>query len=227
MNGLITIKNTRGYLDEDNVAYLNLEDVARGLGFIKREIKNGSEYERLNKQALKAWFTDFGILNSENADLPEFIPENIFYKLCFKASNAIAREFQNIVTDEVLPSIRKYGAYMTDAVIDKILDDPDFGIHLLTELKNERAKNAALKTENEDLATQLNESEKFWTIMKFNRHFNMNWDMKTCQNSGKAASVYSRQRGYEIRKCKTNDDRFKETNSYAFDVLDRLFLQQR
>lgn len=33
MNELVTIKNVRGYIDEKGVAYLNLEDVARGLGF--------------------------------------------------------------------------------------------------------------------------------------------------------------------------------------------------
>ena len=43
--------------------------------------------------------------------LPEFIPENIFYKLCFKASNETARKFQDIVTGEILPAIRKTGTY--------------------------------------------------------------------------------------------------------------------
>ena len=48
------------------------------------------------------------------------------------------------VTHEVLPSIRKHGVYMTPVTIDRILEDPDFGIQLLTKLKAEQAKNAAL-----------------------------------------------------------------------------------
>ncbi len=42
--------------------------------------------------------------------------------------------------------------------------------------------------------------------------------------NGKRASVFSRQNGYEIRKCKTNDERFDAVNSYAYEVLERLFL---
>lgn len=50
------------------------------------------------------------------------------------------RRFQRWVTHEVLPSIRKHGIYATEATIDQILADPDFGIRLLTSLKEERAK---------------------------------------------------------------------------------------
>lgn len=41
-----------------------------------------------------------------------YIPENIFYKLCFKAKNETARKFQDFITDKVLPSIRKTGGYI-------------------------------------------------------------------------------------------------------------------
>lgn len=135
-----------------------------------------------------------------------------------------AVRFESWVFDEVLPSIRKHGAYMTEATIDKVLADPDFGIRLLTQLKGEQARSAALTVRNEELAIRLNESEKFWTIMKFNQHFNMRWNMRACQRNGKIASAYSRQHGYEIQRCQTNDDRFKFTNSYAYEVLENLFL---
>lgn len=106
---IMIIKNVRGYQDENGVAQLNLEDVSRGLGFT--ENKNGVEYIR--------WRTVIGYLKEfnfatccENEKTPEYIPENIFYKLCFKAKNEIARRFQDVVTDEVLPSIRKNGGYL-------------------------------------------------------------------------------------------------------------------
>ena len=50
-----------------------------------------------------------------------------------------AEQFQDWVCDEVLPSIRKHGIYATDNVIDQILNNPDFGIELLTKLKEERS----------------------------------------------------------------------------------------
>ena len=139
-NEIITIKNVRGYIDEKGTAWLNLEDVARGLGFIKREVKNGKKYERVNKQALKGWLIEFGIINSEG-DLPEYIQENIFYKLCMKADNEVARKFQDNVCDEILPSIRKYGMYATD----ELLDNPDLIIKMATRLKEEKAKNKELE----------------------------------------------------------------------------------
>ena len=139
-NEIITIKNVRGYIDEKGTAWLNLEDVARGLGIIKREVKNGKKYERINKQALKGWLIEFGIINSED-DLPEYIQENVFYKLCMKADNEVARKFQDNVCDEILPSIRKYGMYATD----ELLDNPDLIIKMATRLKEEKAKNKELE----------------------------------------------------------------------------------
>ena len=139
-NEIVTINNVRGYIDEKGTAWLNLEDVARGLGFIKREVKNGKKYERVNKQALKGWLIEFGIINSED-DLPEYIQENVFYKLCMKADNEVARKFQDRVCDEILPSIRKYGMYATD----ELLDNPDLIIKMATKLKEEKAKNKELE----------------------------------------------------------------------------------
>lgn len=54
------------------------------------------------------------------------------------------QRFRRWVTHEVLPSIRKHGAYMTPVTIEKVLSDPDFGIQLLTRLKAELTKNATL-----------------------------------------------------------------------------------
>lgn len=49
-----------------------------------------------------------------------------------------AKEFQRWVTHEVLPSIRKHGAYMTQQTLDKALTSPDFLIQLATKLKEEK-----------------------------------------------------------------------------------------
>ena len=62
-----------------------------------------------------------------------------------------AREFKRWVTHEVIPSIRRHGAYATPVTIDRIIADPQFGIRLLTELKEERDRSAALEAENHEL----------------------------------------------------------------------------
>ena len=51
-----------------------------------------------------------------------------------------AKQFKRWVTNEVLPSIRKHGAYMTDEVLKEALTSPDFIIRLATELKEEKRK---------------------------------------------------------------------------------------
>lgn len=67
-----------------------------------------------------------------------FLTESGVYKLIFKSRKEEAEKFQDWVTDEVLPTIRKHGAYMTDNVIDVIYNDPQAMIDLLTKLKEEK-----------------------------------------------------------------------------------------
>lgn len=61
------------------------------------------------------------------------------------------KKFKRWVTSEVLPSIRKHGAYMTEHTLDQLINDPDLVIGLATQLKEERAKVKAEKERNEQL----------------------------------------------------------------------------
>lgn len=53
---------------------------------------------------------------------------------------AMVIRFQRWVNHDLVPTVVRHGIYATDATIDRIIDDPDFGIRLLSELKDERAK---------------------------------------------------------------------------------------
>lgn len=78
-------------------------------------------------------------------------------------------KFKHWVTSEVLPSIRKHGIYATDNVIDNILNNPDFGIQLLTKLKEERA--ARVKAERRNaILTHVN---KTYTMTEIAKELNM------------------------------------------------------
>lgn len=70
------------------------------------------------------------------------------YGLVLASRKKEAKAFKRWITHDVLPSIRKHGAYMTPQTLDRIISDPDFGIRLLTELKTEREQKAALQAEN-------------------------------------------------------------------------------
>ena len=109
-NALMSIKNVRGFVDNLGNAQLCLEDVARGLGFTQIA-KSGTESVRWER--VKGYLCSFGVIPTSGDDVPEFIPENIFYRLAFKAKNKVAEDFQAMVCDEILPTIRKTGKYET------------------------------------------------------------------------------------------------------------------
>lgn len=134
----IEIFNVRGIdcYEKDGIVYLKLETVARGLGFTTTQTVKGTEYTNIRWNRVEEYLKEIGF--ATNGKRPEFIPENVFYRLAMKAKNEAAEKFQALVADEIIPSIRKHGIYATDNVIDKILNNPDFGIELLTKLKEER-----------------------------------------------------------------------------------------
>lgn len=122
--------------EKDGTAYLKLENVAKGLGFTTIQMVKGTEYTNIRWSRVDEYLEEIGFATSGKR--PEFIPENIFYRLAMKARNEIAEKFQAKVADEIIPLIRRRGIYATDKVIDDILNNPDFGIELLTKLKEER-----------------------------------------------------------------------------------------
>lgn len=132
--------------EKDGTAYLKLETVARGLGFTTTQNISGKEYTNVRWNRVDEYLKEIGFATSGKR--PDFIPENIFYRLAMKAKNEVAEKFQAKVADEIIPSIRKHGIYATDNVIDQILDNPDFGIELLTKLKEERAARVEAERKN-------------------------------------------------------------------------------
>lgn len=71
------------------------------------------------------------------------------YRLTMKSKLPDAEKFQDWVCDEVLPSIRKHGAYMTGETMLQMMQNPDNLIQLLTALKNEQERNEALRVQND------------------------------------------------------------------------------
>lgn len=150
--------------EKDGVAYLKLENVARGLGFTT-VATSGNEVVRWNR--VYKYLSELGFSQLVGKD--DFIPENIFYRLAMKAKNETAEKFQALVADEIIPSIRKHGIYATDNVIDKILDNPDFGIELLTKLKEERK--ARLEAERKNAI--LTHVTKTYTMTEIAKELNL------------------------------------------------------
>ena len=73
------------------------------------------------------------------------INESGLYSLILSSKLPKAKEFKRWVTSEVLPSIRKHGAY----AVDELLNDPEFAIKTFTALKEEREKSKRLSEQIE------------------------------------------------------------------------------
>lgn len=101
---------------------------------------------------------DKEVLTSRNVTL-ENIPnrgitvvnESGLYSLILSSKLPSAKKFKRWVTSEVLPSIRKHGAYMNADTLEQALTSPDFLIKLATELKNEKEKRAELENQNKQM----------------------------------------------------------------------------
>ena len=108
-----------------------LADVCNALG-----LQQGHVRERLDKGVVSTepLVTAGGVQNAN------FVNEDGLYDVILDSRKPEAKAFRKWVTKEVLPSIRKHGAYMTDNIIERTLTDPDYLIQLATALKDERQK---------------------------------------------------------------------------------------
>lgn len=85
----------------------------------------------------------------------KIINESGLYSLILSSKLPSAKKFKRWVTGEVLPTIRKHGAYMTDNVLEQAISNPDFMIGLLNELKEEQKHRKLLQEENQKLAIKI------------------------------------------------------------------------
>ena len=133
-------------LEEDGKVLFCAKDVAVALGY-----KNTTEaIGRHCRGVVKRDLTDSLGRNRET----NFISEGDIYRLAAKSELPGADEFERWIFDEVLPSIRKHGAYMTPETLEKVLCSPDTIIQIATALKQEQEKSKALEAVNSSLVVQ-------------------------------------------------------------------------
>lgn len=132
----------RTIVDENNEPWFVGKDVAKALGFTN------------TRDAIRTHVFE----EDKGVDLVDtlggrqkmtIVNESGLYALVFGSQLEDAKKFKHWVTSEVLPAIRKHGAYMTDSVIERTLTDPDYLIMLATNLKEEKAKRALAEAQNE------------------------------------------------------------------------------
>lgn len=120
--------------DDGNILFCGT-DVARALGY-----SNIPDALKRHCRAIVKRDTPI----SGKIQAVNFIPESDVYRLVFSSKLPNAERFTDWVTEEILPTIRKHGAYMTPEKVEEILLNPDTIIKLATELKEERERTAIL-----------------------------------------------------------------------------------
>ena len=133
MNNVQIFKNAefgeiRTLVEHEQVLFC-ASDVATALGYAK---PNNAVSQHC-RATLKRGIPISGKIQDVN-----FIPEGDVYRLIIRSKLPAAEKFERWVFDEVLPTIRKHGAYMTDDALHKAITEPDFLIRLATELKQEK-----------------------------------------------------------------------------------------
>ncbi len=122
------------------------------------ELSNvGQALSRLDEDEKNSIILNDGTPGSPNKAI---VSEPGIYSLVLASRKPEAREFKRWVTHEVLPSIRKHGAYMTQQTLDKALTSPDFLIQLATRLKEEQEKVKALEPKAQALETFTNVEDR-------------------------------------------------------------------
>lgn len=117
----------------DGEPIFKLSDVCKILG-----LGNPSQVKsRLDYGVITNEVTQDGLGRKQNAT---FVNEDGLYDVILDSRKPEAKRFRKWITSEVIPSIRKHGAYATENTIENIINDPEFGIQLLTNLKEEQGK---------------------------------------------------------------------------------------
>lgn len=134
-------------LEHNNEIYFVASDICKCL-----DIKNTTQAVQRLDEDEKSMF-NIGLSGGET----NLVNEYGLYNLILVSRKKEAKAFKRWITHEVLPTIRKHGAYMTDEVLKEALTTPDFIIRLATELKEEKEKRIALEIDNNIKSQQIGE----------------------------------------------------------------------
>lgn len=129
-------------IDKDGEPWFVGKDVANALGFTNSR----------DAISTHVFLEDRGV---DSIDTPggnqkmTVINESGVYALVFGSRLTTAKKFKHWVTSEIIPSIRKHGAYMTPETLEKVLLSPDTLMQLAQNLKDEQEKRKALEAQIE------------------------------------------------------------------------------
>ena len=185
MNNIVVINNIHGYSDEKGIAWLEVRDLAVGLGLGFKQIKNGKEYDGIRWNRMKKYLIavgyDFLQHHAKNSDWKDaYIPENIVYKLLMKVNNEVAKPFQDMVCDEILPQIGKTGSYIAT---------PNFSnpAEAARAWADQYEKKQLAEAKAKELEAELDESKEWYTVKRVAKNNGIKWETISWRDLKKAS----------------------------------------
>ena len=150
------------------------------------------------------------------------INESGVYSLILASKLPEAKKFKRWVTSEVLPAIRKHGAYMTEQTLEQALTSPDFLIKLATELKEEQAKRKSLEVQNSQLTVEVQimkpKAEYFDELVDRNLLTNFRETAKELKIKEKDFISFLLEKGYLYRDQRGKLMPYAQKNDDLFEV---------
>lgn len=165
MNNLQVFKNEQfgkvRVIEQNGEPWFVGKDVAEILGYTKLDamyrVVESEDKLIIDPQSIEnTGFPQNGVTLETNPNVRRMaiINESGLYDAIFSSKLPQAKQFKRWVTSEVLPSIRKHGAYMTPETIEEAILNPDTIIKIATALKEEQNKNKALEAANSALTVE-------------------------------------------------------------------------
>lgn len=200
-------------LEEDGKVLFCGSDVAKALGYSRPKDAISAHAKGAVKRRT---------LTSGGEQEMSFIPESDLYRLVFSSKLPTAEKFTEWVTAEVLPSIRKHGAYMTQDTLEAAILNPDYLLKVVTALKDETDKRKALEVSNAALAVDLEiarpKADYFDQLVERNTLTNFRETAKQLDTPPKKFVAFLLEKKYIYRDKKGKLLPYEQKNNGLFEV---------
>lgn len=129
--------NVQIIVDENNEPLFELYSTGEALGYVRTDVKNGVAYRRIRKDRIDK-IVENAEISTFAHDGRKYLTESQLYDFMFEAHTDKCKPFRKWVTNEVLPTIRKTGCYITESAVEESIDyQSKYGIRRIRKTFNE------------------------------------------------------------------------------------------
>lgn len=183
-------------IENDGGVLFELYSTGMALGYVKYKTVKNKTYSEIRKDRIDKIIENVGISTFPHCG-GKYLSEEQLYDFMLEARTEKCKKFRKWVTSEVLPSIRKHGAYMTESTIEKSVTNPDFLIELAETLRSEQEKTRMANLRNMKLISDIERSRKELSLKQTEiDNVICDDDLLPISTLGTILSTYDKELGY-------------------------------